>query len=186
MGAGRAKVSKLTGFLKSDKLSFALRMLAGITILYAEVPKLANIYGLSVTAVYKYHFFPMHTNVLGQTVNVALIFGTVGPYMGILVGLGLIFGIFTRLSAAGWLGMCLMFIVMKLNYLYVLGLPPAPCGCFPPGLLSNLYMNQSIWIDIVFIPLMLQVILANKERKFLAGWSFLPERIRASGLQKIW
>ena len=176
---------KVLSFIKSDRLSFVIRLLIGGMILYAEVPKLADIEKLSVYAVYKYSFFPMHAVIFGQTVNVARVFGTAGPYIGILVGLGLIFGIFTRLSAIGWFSMCAMFIVMKLNYLYVLDRPAAPCGCFP-GPLSNLLMTQSIWIDIASLPLMLQVIFANKERRFLSMWSLMPERLRLSWLNRIW
>jgi uncharacterized membrane protein YphA (DoxX/SURF4 family) len=178
-------MSKLVNFIKSDKLSFFIRLLSGGMILYAEVPKLADIEKLSVYAVYKYSFFPMHAEFFGQTVNVARVFGTMGPYIGILVGLGLIFGVFTRLSAVGWLSMCVMFIVMKLNFLYILDRPAAPCGCFP-GPLSNLLMTQSIWIDIVSIPLMLQVMFANRERKFLSMWSLMPEPLRLSWLNKVW
>jgi uncharacterized membrane protein YphA (DoxX/SURF4 family) len=172
-------------FIKSDRLSFVIRLLIGGMILYAEVPKLADIEKFSIYAVYKYNFFPMHAEIFGQTVNVARIFGTIGPYMGILIGLGLVFGVFTRLSALGWFGMCVMFIVMKLDFLYIQGRPAAPCGCFP-GPLSNLLMTQSIWIDIVSLPLMLQVMLANKERKFLSAWSLVPEKMRSGWLRKIW
>ena len=178
-------MTKLMRFLKSDKLSFAIRLLIGGMILYAEVPKLADIEKLSIFAVYKYNFFPMNADILGQTVNVARIFGTIGPFMGILIGLGLIFGVFTRLSAFGWLSMCLMFIFMKIDYLYIQGRPAAPCGCFP-GPLANLLMTQSIWIDIVSVPLMLQVMLANRERRFLSLWSLLPEKLRSGWLNKIW
>ncbi len=178
-------MSKLLTFIKSDRLSFIIRLLIGGMILYAEVPKLADIEKLSVYAVYKFNFFPMHAQILGQSVNVARIFGLMGPFMGTLIGLGLIFGIFTRLSAAGWFSMCVMFIVMKLNYLYILDRPAAPCGCFP-GPLSNLLMTQSIWIDIASLPLMLQVILANKERKFLSIWSLMPEKMRLSSLVRVW
>jgi uncharacterized membrane protein len=172
-------------FIKSDKLSFAFRLFLGAMVLYAEVPKLKDVYKLSVYPVYRYNFFPMHATIFGHVVNVAQVFGTMGPYMGILIGLGLIVGAFTRLSAAGWGMMCLMFIVMKFDFMFIQGKSPAPCGCFT-GLLANLKMNQSIWIDVASIPMSLQIILANRERKFLAAWSLLPEKLRQSWLQYIW
>jgi hypothetical protein len=46
-------------FWKSDKLSFALRLIIGGLILYAEVPKLADIDKYGVQALYSYHVFPM-------------------------------------------------------------------------------------------------------------------------------
>ena len=176
---------KLKQFIKRDTLTAVLRFQKGALILYAEVPKLANITAYSVYPIYRYSFFPMHAEIFGQTVNIAQIFGTVGPYIGTLIGLGLVFGVFTRLSAIGWASMCLLFIVMKLDYMLIQGRPAAPCGCFT-GFLANMYMNQSIWIDIVCIPLSLQIILANPERKFLALWSLLPEKWRSSRLRLIW
>jgi hypothetical protein len=106
----------------------------------------------------------------------------IGPFVGILIGLGLVCGVLTRLSAVGWIIMCLIFIGMKINVIFVQH-RIAPCGCFP-GVLSNLLMTQSIWIDIVSIPLMIQVILS--ERKFLSAWSLLPEKARQSWLRFIW
>jgi uncharacterized membrane protein YphA (DoxX/SURF4 family) len=178
-------MSRIMGLIRSDKLTFVLRLLLGGMILYAEVPKLQDVYKLSVYPVYRYNFFPMRADIFGQTVNVAQVFGTIGPYLGILIGLGLIFGVLTRLSATGWAMMCLMFIIMKLDYLVIQGKPAIPCGCFP-GPLSNMLMTQSIWIDIVSIPLSLQIILANRERKFLAFWAILPAKLRESWLRIIW
>ncbi len=181
----RAEFAGPASFLRSDGLSFAFRLALGAMILYAEVPKLADVYKLSVVPVYRYDFFPMRADLFGHVVNVAQVFGQLGPYMGILIGLGLIVGVFTRLSATGWALMCLMFITMKLNYMFVLGKSPAPCGCFT-GFLANLKMNQSFWIDAVAIPMSLQIILANRERRFLAAWSLLPSKLRQGWLNKIW
>ncbi|MGA3093891.1 MAG: MauE/DoxX family redox-associated membrane protein [Dehalococcoidales bacterium] len=169
---------KLSQFIKSDKLTFVLRFLLGALILYAEVPKLWDIEKLSVYAVYSYNFFPMHP------VNIARFMGLIGPYIGVLIGLGLVFGVLTRLSALGWIIMCLLFIVMKADLIFIQHLIQ-PCHCFP-GFLSNLLVTQTIWIDIVSIPLCLQIILANRERKFLAAWSLLPEKWRQSWLRYIW
>ena len=162
-------------FWKSDKLSFALRLIIGGLVLYAEAPKLFDLDTYSIQALYSYHIFPM---------DVVRVMGTLGPYVGVLIGLGLVFGVLTRLSAAGWIIMCLMFIGMKLEVIFVQD-RIASCGCFP-GFLSNLKMNESIWIDIASIPLMLQVILANPERKFMSAWTLLPKKIRQSRLRLIW
>ena len=171
-------MTRIMNLLKSDKLSFILRVLIGALILYVEIPKLADIEKYSVYAVYGYYFFPMHP------VNIARFLGLIEPYIGILIGLGLVFGVLTRLSAAGWIAMCLMFIVMKIDIIFVQG-RIEPCYCFP-GVLANMLMTQSIWIDIISIPLCLQIILANRERSFLAMWTLLPDRARRSWLRYIW
>jgi uncharacterized membrane protein YphA (DoxX/SURF4 family) len=168
-------MEKLKRFIRSDKLTFALRLLIGGMILYAEVPKLADIEKLSVYAIYAYRVFPM---------DIAHFLGEIGPFVGVLIGLGLVFGVFTRLSALGWIIMCIMFIAMKMHVIFVQG-RIEPCGCFP-GPLANLLMTQTIWIDIISIPLCLQIIFANRERKFMALWSLLPARVRDSWLRFIW
>jgi uncharacterized membrane protein YphA (DoxX/SURF4 family) len=168
-------MEKLKRFIRSDKLTFALRLLIGGMILYAEVPKLADIEKYSVYAIYSYRIFPM---------DLARFMGEIGPIVGVLIGLGLVFGVFTRLSAAGWIIMCMVFIAMKIHVIFIQG-RIEPCGCFP-GPLSNMLMTQSIWIDIISIPLSLQIILANRERKFMAMWSLLPAKIRESWLRIIW
>jgi uncharacterized membrane protein YphA (DoxX/SURF4 family) len=183
---GGNKMDKLKRFIKSDKLTFVFRLLVGGMILYAEAPKLADVYKLSVIGVYKYDFFPMRTGIFGHTINIAQIFGTIGPYLGVLIGLGLIFGVLTRLSAIGWALMCLMFIIMKLTYLASHNWVAIDCGCFAGGPLGHLVMTQTIWIDIFSVPLSLQIALANPERKFMAFWSVLPEKLRNSRLRKIW
>lgn len=168
-------MDRLKRFIRSDKLTFALRLLVGGMILYAEVPKLADIEKLSVYAIYSYRIFPM---------DFARFLGEIGPYIGVLIGLGLIFGVLTRLSATGWTIMALLFIAMKLHVIFIQG-RIVPCGCFP-GPLAKLLMTQSIWIDIATVPMTLQIILANRERKFLAFWSLLPEKLRQSWLRLIW
>jgi uncharacterized membrane protein YphA (DoxX/SURF4 family) len=171
-------MTRIMNVIKSDRVTFVLRLLIGALILYVEVPKLADIEKYSVYAVYSFRFFPMYPE------NIARFIGLMGPYLAILIGLGLIFGILTRISAAGWILMCFVFIIMKIDVIFVQG-RVEPCYCFP-GLLANMLMTHSIWIDVLSIPLSLQIILANRERKYLAVWSLLPDRLRQSWLRYIW
>jgi len=102
------------------------------------------------------------------------------PYFELLIGLGLIFGVFLRLSALGAGVFSLAFFVSKLVVLFVQGRTMA-CGCFP-GLLA-LQINQSIFIDLIAMPFCAQIILAKSN--FLSARSLLPERWQKK-LRLIW
>jgi uncharacterized membrane protein YphA (DoxX/SURF4 family) len=170
-------MEKVKAFLNSGKLTLALRILVGAMILYAEVPKLADVEKLSVFALYSYQFpwlmpWMEHTRILGY----------MAPYLGTLLGLGLITGVLTRLSAFGWGVMAIIFIILKLHVIFIQG-RIQPCYCFP-GPLANLLVTQTLAIDIITLPLLAQIMLAEN-RKFFTLGSLLPERWQHK-LRYIW
>lgn len=159
---------KLWAFLNSGKLTLVLRILIGAMILYAEIPKLADVEKLSVFALYSYQFpwlmpYMDHTRILGL----------IAPYLGTLLGLGLITGVLTRLSALGWGCMAIVFIILKLHVIFIQG-RIQPCYCFP-GPLANLLVTQTLAIDIITLPMLAQIMLA-RNRKFFTLGALLPER----------
>jgi uncharacterized membrane protein YphA (DoxX/SURF4 family) len=158
---------RVKSFLNSGNLTLALRLLLGALILYAAIPKFTDIEKFSVFMLYGYQFpwlMPdmSHTRVLGY----------IAPYLELLIGLGLITGVLTRISAAGWGIMTLVYIVVKAQVIFVQG-RIIPCGCFP-GPLSEMLMTQSIIIDLITLPICAQIVLA-KERKFFTLGSLLPD-----------
>jgi len=161
--------------LKSPRLSFILRILIGVMILVATIPKFADIEKFSIYVVYSYNVLPMHP------INIARFVGLVTPYLELLIGLGLIFGVLTRLSALGWGFMSLVYFVVKLHVIFIQG-RIQPCGCFP-GVLPNMLVTQSIWIDVVTMPLCTQIILAEGE--FLNARALLPRKWKEK-LRLIW
>jgi len=170
-------MEKLKTFLNSGKLTLVLRILIGAMILYAEVPKLADVEKLSVFALYSYQFpwlmpWMEHTRILGY----------MAPYLGTLLGLGLITGVLTRLSAFGWGVMAVIFIILKLHVILIQG-RIQPCYCFP-GPLANLLVTQTLVIDIVTLPLLAQIMLAENRRFFTLG-ALLPQRWQHK-LRYIW
>jgi len=170
--------ARLRQFLTSSGLGLALRYLLGAVILLSAVPKLIDIEKNSVYVVYSYYILPI------QPINFAKLFGTVVPYVELLIGLGLIFGVLTRFSAMGWIAMSLVYFSVKIDLIFVQG-RIVPCGCFP-GIIPNMLVTQSIWLDVVSIVLCLQIILASKGRQLLALWSGLPDRRRKSRLRHTW
>jgi hypothetical protein len=171
-------VAILSRFSKSDKLSLVLRFIIGAMVVVAAIPKLMDIEKNSVYLIYSYGIFPM------QPVNIARFLGSVDPYLELLIGLGLLCGVLTRLSAAGWGILSWAYLLIKLDIIFIQG-RIIPCGCFA-GILPNLLVTQSIWIDVVTIPMCAQIVLANRQRRFVSPWSLLPERWRKSGLRYIW
>ncbi|MBN1370040.1 MAG: DoxX family membrane protein [Dehalococcoidaceae bacterium] len=170
-------MEKVKAFLNSGKLTLVLRILIGVMILYAELPKLPDVEKLSVFALYSYQFpwlmpWMEHTRILGY----------MAPYLGTLLGLGLITGVLTRLSAFGWGTMAIIFIILKLHVIFIQG-RIQPCYCFP-GPLANLLVTQTLAIDIITLPLLAQIMLA-KNRKFFTLGALLPERWQHK-LRYIW
>ena len=168
-------MARVREFLTSDKLAFALRLVLGAVILVATIPKLMDIEKYSVYMIYSYHVFPMHP------INIARFLGLIAPYLELLIGLGLLFGVLTRLSAAGWGIMSFVYFLTKLHIIFIQG-RIVPCGCFP-GVLPEMLVTQSILIDIVTMPLCAQIIIAKGE--FLSAKALLPRRWKEK-LRFIW
>ena len=101
---------KIKEFLNSGRLTFTLRMLLGAVILMATIPKLTNIEVYSVQVIFSYQF-PWFMPGMAHT----RVFGEIAPYLELLIALGLIFGVFTRLSALGWGIMSILFFIIKIE-----------------------------------------------------------------------
>lgn len=165
-------------FVTSDKLTFVLRLLLVVMAATAAVPKLLDIEKNSVYLIYSYQVFPMHP------VNIARFLGLAAPYLEILIALGLLFGVLTRLSAMGWGLMSFVYFLVKLHIIFIQG-RIIPCGCFP-GIFPDMLVTQSIWIDVASMLFCVQIIWANRERRFLSVWPLLPEKWRKAGLRYVW
>ena len=150
----------------------------GVVILLSAIPKLIDINTNSVYVVYSYYILPV------QPINYARFVGLIVPYAELLLGLGLIFGVLTRLSAVGWMALSLLYFSFKIDLIFVQQ-RIVPCGCFQ-GLMPNMLVTQSIWLDVVSVGLCFQIILADRRRRLLSLWSALPHKWRASRLRYVW
>jgi len=170
-------VVKLISLIKSERLSLFLRLIIGAMALVAAVPKVMDIDRNSVYLIYSYDVFPLHP------INVARFLGMVVPYLELLIAAGLLTGVFTRLSAAGWGILSLGYFFTKIDIIFVQG-QNIPCGCFA-GILPDLLVTQSIWIDVVSIAMCVQIFLYRRNR-LVSPWALLPERWKQSRLRRIW
>jgi len=159
-------LERLKNFLNSGGLSLAIKLLLAAVILLAAVPKFADIEKYSIYVIYSYRVFPMHP------VNIARFLGLIAPYLETLIGLGLLFGVLTRLSAIGWGIMSLVYFAVKIHIIFIQG-RIQPCGCFP-SIMPDMLVTQSIWIDMVTVPLC-AIVAFSKNRNFFGLGRLLPE-----------
>jgi putative oxidoreductase len=152
---------------------FVFRLLLAAIFLLSSIGKLVDIERYSVDAVYNFGILPM---VLARP------FGLVMPFIELLCGLGLLFGVLTRLSALGVALMSLAFFVAKAIVLSQGR--TIECGCF--GAVVDTLASVTIFMDIPMFLLALAVMLApSPARHWLAFGRWLPERWKER-LNRIW
>ena len=147
-------------------------ILAGF-FLTSAYGKLVDIERYSVDAVYNFGILPMF---------LARPFGLVMPFIELLCGLGLLFGVLTRLSALGIALMSLSFFIAKA---IVLSQGRSiECGCF--GAVIDTLASVTIFMDIPMMVLALVIMFSALEaRHWLAIGTFLPQTWREK-LRLIW
>jgi uncharacterized membrane protein YphA (DoxX/SURF4 family) len=136
-------------------------------VLGATYGKLLDIEKFSVYLTYSYEVFPVYP------INIARFLGLTVPWLELLIGLGLVFGVLTRLSAIGWEVLSITYFLVLLHVIFIQE-RVIPCGCFP-GLFPEMRVTHAIWIHVFMMPASLQLIL-TKGGNFLNGRGLLPER----------
>jgi len=167
------KESGLRTLLKKRGLILAFRLILGGIFLLSSFGKLVDIERYSVDAVYNFGILPM---------LLARPFGLVMPFIELLCGLGLLFGVLTRLSALGVALMSLAFFIAKAIVLSEGR--TIECGCF--GAIVDTLASVTIFMDIPMFILALIVILApSSARHWLAFGRWLPGKWKER-LNLIW
>jgi putative oxidoreductase len=147
-------------------------LLAGF-FLTSAYGKLVDIERYSVDAVYNFGILPM---------LLARPFGLIMPFIELLCGLGLLFGVLTRLSTLGIALMSLSFFIAKA---IVLSQGRSiECGCF--GAVIDTLASVTIFMDIPMMVLALIITFSAPEaRHWLAIGKILPQRLEEK-LRWIW
>ena len=140
-------------------------LLAGVFLL-SSFGKLVDIERYSVDAVYNFGIMP---------VAWARPFGLVMPFIELLCGLGLLFGVLTRLSALGAGLMSIAFFVAKA---YVLSQGRSiDCGCF--GAIAETMASVTIFMDIPMLVFALIILFApDGTRHWAAFGKWLPQALK--------
>jgi uncharacterized membrane protein YphA (DoxX/SURF4 family) len=138
------------------------RWLMAAMFLVSSYGKLVDIERYSVDAVYNFGVLPM---VLARP------FGLVMPFIELLCGLGLLFGVLTRLAALGIGLMSIAFFVAKAIVLSEGR--SINCGCF--GAVIDTLASVTIFMDIPMMFFALVVVMAPpKTRHWVALGKYLP------------
>jgi putative oxidoreductase len=165
------KPNLLQAFVNNRYTTLVFRLVLAVIFLLSSYGKLVNIERYSVDAVYNFGILPMW---------LARPFGLVMPFIELLCGLGLLFGVLTRLSALGAALMSLAFVIAKAIVLSQGR--TIECGCF--GAIVDTLASVTIFMD---IPMMLMglVVLFSSSRNWLAIGGWLPE-VWKKRLRLIW
>jgi putative oxidoreductase len=141
-----------------------LRLLMAVFFITSSCGKLVDIERYSVDAVYNFGVLPM---VLARP------FGLVMPFIELLCGLGLLFGVLTRLACLGIALMSFSFFIAKA---VVLSQGRSiECGCF--GAVVDTLASVTIFMDIPMIFIALVVMLSvPAARHWLAVGNLLTQR----------
>jgi uncharacterized membrane protein YphA (DoxX/SURF4 family) len=158
----KTKMRGLQTLEGNRQLVLIFRLILAAFFLTSALGKLVDIERYSVDAVYNFGILPMF---------LARPFGLIMPFIELLCGLGLLFGVLTRLSALGIALMSLSFFVAKA---IVLSQGRSiECGCF--GAVVDTLASVTIFMDIPMMLLALVIMFSAPEaRHWLAFGKFLP------------
>jgi putative oxidoreductase len=149
------------------------RFIMAAFFLTSSYGKLVDIERYSVDAVYNFGILPM---VLARP------FGLVMPFIELLCGLGLLFGVLTRLSALGIALMSLSFFIAKA---IVLSQGRSiECGCF--GAVIDTLASVTIFMDLPMMALALVILFAPTSSRHWASVDKLLPSAWKEKLRWIW
>ncbi len=138
------------------------RLILAALFLISSYGKLVDIERYSVDAVYNFGILPM---------VIARPFGLAMPFIELLCGLGLLFGVLTRLSALGVALMSLSFFIAKAIVLSQGR--TIECGCF--GAVIDTLASVTIFMDIPMMALAVVIVFSSPAaRHRMTIGRFLP------------
>jgi len=164
--ASSAEIQNKGFFMKlvsNQYVVLACRWLLGFIFLMSAVGKLMDLQG-SVDAVYGFNIFPLaFARFAGLTV----------PFIELLMALGLLFGVLTRLAAFGAAIMSVAFFLTKAHVLLIQG-RQIDCGCF--GALMSTMASVTIYMDIPMLIMGIIIMAAPlASRHWVSLARFIPQ-----------
>jgi uncharacterized membrane protein YphA (DoxX/SURF4 family) len=168
-----AKMNWLEILERNRYVILVFRLILAGFFLTSAYGKLVDIERYSVDAVYNFGILPMF---------LARPFGWVMPFIELLCGLGLLFGVLTRLSALGIALMSLSFFIAKA---IVLSQGRSiECGCF--GAVIDTLASVTIFMDLPMVALALLILFApSHSRHWTSVGKLLPESWKEK-LEWVW
>jgi hypothetical protein len=171
VGKERSTGGWLKAVVDNRYLTLAFRLILAAIFLLSSYGKLVDLERYSVDAVYNFAILPM---------SLARPFGLVMPFIEGLCGLGLLFGVLTRLSALGVGLMSLAFFVAKA---VVLSQGRSiECGCF--GAVIDTLASVTIFMDVPML-LLAVAVMVSSSRHWAALGALLPRKWQGK-LRLVW
>jgi len=170
------ELEKFKGFLNNTWLdntwlAIICRLVLATIFILSGIGKMMDLEN-SVKAVYNFQLMP---NWAIEPLGYGL------PFIELLCAAGILFGVLTRLSAAGIGAMSIAFFIGKLIVIFVQG-RSIDCGCF--GELMNTMASLTIWMDMPM--LILSLILIYSRNRYKPGIGQLLSNDRKHKLRVIW
>ncbi len=160
-------------FLGDATVVVVCRLVLGVTFLISSLGKLVDIEHYSVAMVYNLGILPG---------PLAIGFGWALPFIELLCGLGLMFGVLTRLSSLGVGLLGISFFITKVILLSRGA--DTECGCF--GAIGSAMASWSIYLDPGLLILAIIILLSpQSSRHRLSIGKKLPKRLQRK-LDPIW
>jgi len=148
---------------------FIFRLVLAATFLVSSLGKFVDIRHYSVAMVYNFDILPG---------PLAIAFGWTLPFIEFLCGVGLLFGLFTRLCAIGIALLSISFLIAKAVVLSR-GID-MECGCF--GAIGSTMASWSIYLDPAILIISAAVLIAPRESRH---WASLGKRLPEKWMRKL-
>ena len=166
-----AKKPKLKSFVDNTGVAVVCRLAVATIFVLSAIGKMMDLEN-SVKSVYNFHLMPdWSIEILGYGL----------PFIELACALGLLFGVLSRLSAAGIGLMSIFFFIAKMNVIFIQG-RSIDCGCF--GELMNTMAEVTIWMDMPLLLLCLVIMFSANRYKPGLG-QLLPDKWKKK-LKIIW
>lgn len=143
-----ARLSDYAGLLLENRYTIlTMRIVLASVFLLSSLGKLVDITQYSIKPVVEFGILPS---------SVAIVFGSVLPFIELLCALGLLFGVLTRLASFGIAAMSLAFFSAKV-FLLLQGYDLS-CGCF--GAIVTTFMSLTVYLDPPILLMAIAVMMA--------------------------
>ncbi len=154
---GSRKKGTLRKVISNDYLTLLVRLVLGGVFIYASFYKIIEPAQFA-KSIWYYHLVP------GELINISAI---ILPWLEFLVGLALIVGAYYR-GAVLWVNILLVVFIVALASAVYRGIS-IDCGCFKAAAASNESARQTIYRDIGYLALGLQLFFSRSRRWMLAN-----------------
>jgi uncharacterized membrane protein YphA (DoxX/SURF4 family) len=136
----------------NDHLTFIIRLAVGLTFVYASFYKILEP-GTFAKSIWYYHMVP------GSLLNLMAL---VLPWLELVAGLALIFGVYYR-GAIIWANLMTALFIVALSSAIVRGIS-IDCGCFKAAAATNDSALNALLFDFGLIILTLQLLFSRSRR----------------------